>query len=155
MLLEDKRLQVALAMAGVGRRGLVLCAHRTLSTICRPPLSQTVVAAITRRAYAAWEESVEVDQDVSPTRQLRQALKEVRLQKATPAWLPLVPGSSFWVPPEEYEDDDSDDDGDDDAEGHAIAWPETNFRPSNNAELYSLMTPMGWPALELKSGEGK
>eukprot|EP00246_Nothoceros_aenigmaticus_P002234 TRINITY_DN13054_c0_g1_i1.p1 TRINITY_DN13054_c0_g1~~TRINITY_DN13054_c0_g1_i1.p1 ORF type:complete len:171 (+),score=18.58 TRINITY_DN13054_c0_g1_i1:53-514(+) len=140
-------------MAAAGRRGLLIWSQWSLASIYRAPQPRAGAQIFAKRMYAAWEESVEVDQDVSPTRQLRQALKEVRLQKAAPAWLPLVPGSSFWVPPEEYEEEDSETDDDDDSDAHVVTWPETNFRPTNNSELYSLMTPMGWPAMELMSGD--
>ncbi|KAJ7518887.1 hypothetical protein O6H91_20G015200 [Diphasiastrum complanatum] len=60
---------------------------------------------VSRRRFtsgAPWEESVEIETDHSLARRVEQAITEYRIRKAAPDWLPFLPGSSYWLPPQDY-----------------------------------------------------
>ncbi|KAJ7541140.1 hypothetical protein O6H91_10G048300 [Diphasiastrum complanatum] len=83
---------------------------------------------------AAWEESVEVETDHSLARRVEQAINEYRVRKAAPDWLPFLPGSSYWIPPERESAADN---------GEEI--PVVRLELSDD-ELFALLAPSGWPS---------
>lgn len=72
----------------------------------------------------------------SGSRGLDQVLREFRIQKAAPDWLPFLPGGSFWVPPEVRTVKDS------------IPVIEA----ATEGEIFAMIMPSGYPAPSTAEG---
>ncbi|KAL3680888.1 hypothetical protein R1sor_023844 [Riccia sorocarpa] len=81
----------------------------------------------------SWEDSADAEMDMSPGRRLEQALEEIRIQKAAPDWLPLFPGGSFWIHPDQIAKEPAK------PSGPMLEVP-------SEREIFSMIAPMGWPA---------
>ena len=79
-------------------------------TLARPsPSPSATAASASLRGLATKVEVIEIDLteddaaapsvEVVGIRRLEEAIHGVMVRRATPDWLPFVPGGSFWVPP--------------------------------------------------------
>ncbi|KAM5553705.1 hypothetical protein ABKV19_025781 [Rosa sericea] len=73
---------------------------------CRPPPAQQAHRAYSTRSGQLFEiemnpstSSSEGESEALMLKKLDDIVQRILVQKATPDWLPFVPGSSFWVPP--------------------------------------------------------
>ncbi|EFJ33644.1 hypothetical protein SELMODRAFT_439046 [Selaginella moellendorffii] len=84
-------------MARARYRGL-----RPILSSIRAPRAKAPLLIHSRSGHSGggkpWQESVYVDRDPSPVRRLEHVLREHKICKAAPSWLPFVPGSCYWVP---------------------------------------------------------
>lgn len=110
-------------------------------------LSSLPRALSSRRSCSAspwWEPSSDIADaeggSSSGSRGLDQVLREFRIQKAAPDWLPLLPGGSFWVPPEEIPEL---------KESSGVPAIE----PATEGELFAMIMPSGWPAPSTVDGK--
>ncbi|BBN13979.1 hypothetical protein MPTK1_6g07900 [Marchantia polymorpha subsp. ruderalis] len=120
-------------------RGLVFFGQRLL--ISSRGGSSSVVASCSAsdlgcKRYCSgpsWEDSADGEMDMSPSRRLEQALQEIRIQKAAPDWLPLFPGGSFWIHPDQIAKEPSKPSG-------------PLLEPASEREIFAMVAPMGWPS---------
>ncbi|KAL2621165.1 hypothetical protein R1flu_001370 [Riccia fluitans] len=113
------------------KRLMVLARGEFSSVVARGSVSQ--LGCKRYCSGPSWEDSADADMDMSPARRLEQALKEIRIQKAAPDWLPLFPGGSFWIHPDQIAKEPPQ------PLGPMLEVP-------SEPEIFSMIAPMGWPA---------
>ncbi|KAF8655427.1 hypothetical protein HU200_061173 [Digitaria exilis] len=77
--------------------------------------------------------------EVVGIRRLEEAIHGVMVRRATPDWLPFVPGGSFWVPPLRHPH------GVAELAGSAVEVVELDA-PLTEEEVLSFTTARGWPS---------
>ncbi|KAL5232534.1 hypothetical protein ABZP36_031310 [Zizania latifolia] len=139
-------------------------------TLARPAPASASASFLPRRGLATKVEVVEIDLaaddddsaaassapgspsvEVVGIRRLEEAVHGVMVRRATPDWLPFVPGGSFWVPPLRRPHGLAEfvgrfaAAGAADAEAGFACEPEV-YAPMTEEEALSFSTARGWPS---------
>ncbi|KAJ4888966.1 Uncharacterized protein Rs2_28714 [Raphanus sativus] len=103
------------------------------------------VVCFNRRHYSSKPHQTEIDLDSSSSsattkaeaerKSLNEYFQKIAVKNSTPDWLPLAPGSSFWVPPPQHQK----------TAGKVAYMMNMVTNPLKKEEAFSLSSSSGWP----------